>query len=377
MINQYFERRVRRIAGTISLLTFLAFAMLAFNPAVAQKMSEADQKDRIADVYEQTKTAKTAKDFTQFVDSCKELQSLDFNDENHAYIKKLMAWGLNRRGEKRLETADLLLAAGNIEQGDQALISAATDFDQATHANPKRARAWLCRGIAHVRQHNLIDAISDFSKTIELSPKNAKAYFDRAEAFYQAGQFEKAIADYNFVLKRNSGDLQALTGRAHCYHAMADYQKAFADYDSVVGLSGNRPISLVNRAEANQMLGHWQDAYDDYVTSINLKPTGVALQKIAWMLATCPEESFLRPQEALQFCRRAMDITGETPKALETQAAAESANGNFEQAKVLQDRAQEMAKSNDKLLQSRLATYKNRNVSDSGRQAKRDTTQNR
>ncbi len=377
MINQYFERRVRRIAGTISLLTFLAFAILAFNTAVAQEMSEADQKDRIADVYKQTKTAKTAKDFTQFVDSCKELQSLDFNDKNHAYIKKLMAWGLNRRGEKRLETADLLLAAGNFEQGDQALISAATDFDQATQADPKRARAWLCSGIANVRQHNLGDAVSDFSKAIELSPKNAKAYFDRAEAYYQAGQFEKAIADYNFVLKLDSGDLQALTGRGHCYHAMADYQQAFADYDSVVGLSGNRPMSLVNRAEANQMLGRWQDAYDDYMTSINLKPTGAALQKLAWMLATCPDEEFLRPQEASQFWKRAMDITGETPRALETQAAAESANGNFEKAKELQQRAKTIAKSNDKLMQARLAKYKNGNANDTDRQAKRDTTQNR
>jgi tetratricopeptide (TPR) repeat protein len=232
-----------------------------------------------------------------------------------------------------------------------------TDFDKATHLDSKRARAWHFRGIANVQRRQYDEAVSDFSSEIELKPHDVKAHFNRGEVYLSLGKFESAIADYGQVLAADSGDLEALTGRAHCHYAMAHFEQALSDYDSIVQLCPNNAMALVNRADAHQMLGQWKQAYDDYLSSVAIEPLGVGYQKWAWMMATCPEPSFLRPEEASKLCQRAIELDGETPANLDTRAAAEAAMGNFEVAKQLQHRAIALADSEDKEMQARMAMY--------------------
>ncbi len=330
---------------------------LTATDTVGQELSEGEQKQMIAVVFELTKVAKTAKEQTTFIEACESLLKKDLNENNRSYVKSLSAWGHNRRGESRLEVFESLQQAGNLEQADAALREACADFDKATQLDPQRARAWHFRGIANVQRSQFEDAIADFSKEIELKPHDVRAYFNRAEVYRCTGQPEPAIADYSQALEADSGDLEALTGRAHCHYAMANFDKALHDYDAIVQLSPENAMAIINRADAHQMLGQWQQAYDDYMSSVSIEPLGVGFQKWAWMTATCPEPKFLRPQEAIKLCQQAIELDGETPANLDTKAAAEAAMGNFEVAKQLQQRAIALAESKDKEMQARMAMY--------------------
>lgn len=347
------RQKLFRSAVIAGLLCWLASAN-----AVAQQLPDGEQKKMIAAVFELTKVAKTAKEQTTLIEACDDLLQKELSESNRNYVQSLSAWGHNRRGEKRLEVFESLQQAGNLEQADAALIEACTDFDKSTQLDPKRARAWHFRGIANVGRHQYEDALADFSKEIELKPSDVKAHFNRGEVYLSLGQYKKAIADYDQALEANSADLEALTGRAHCRYGLAKFEQALSDYDCIVQLSPNNAMAMINRADAHQMLGQWQQAYDDYKSAVAIKPLGVGYQKWAWMMATCPEPKFLRPQEAIKLCQQAIELDGETPANLDTQAATEAAMGNFELAQQLQQRAIALADSRDQEMQARMAMYR-------------------
>ena len=147
-----------------SRVVFLLLITSVSVPAFAQN-SSGTEAERVKAIYEATKTAKSAKDYTNLLESCEKLLAVELTDKNRKYITSLTGWALNRRGGLRLETAEQLKAVGNA-QADEAIAQAMSDFDEAIKADPNRWRSWLSRGIAYVSQEKLELAIEDFNKVI-------------------------------------------------------------------------------------------------------------------------------------------------------------------------------------------------------------------
>ncbi|MFK7769781.1 MAG: hypothetical protein AB8B55_21415, partial [Mariniblastus sp.] len=54
-------------------------------------------------IYDATKKAKTATDYTAFLKQCDEALNAGLSKKNHQYVASLTGWAYNRRAEKRLE----------------------------------------------------------------------------------------------------------------------------------------------------------------------------------------------------------------------------------------------------------------------------------
>jgi tetratricopeptide (TPR) repeat protein len=194
-----------------------------------------------------------------------------------------------------------------------------------------------------------------------------KAWFNRAEAKYHDGDFAGAIADYDAVLAMKAEDVESWTGRGHAFFALEKYAEALADYQSVAQqLPSNRECQI-NLGDAYQELGRWQDANQAYENSLATEPTAVAYQRFAWFKATCPDAEFKDATTAAEMIEKAMKMSGQTPINLDTLAAAQAANGNFEMAKETQQRAiqltaEKMPKNSvvHKDYQTRMAQYEER-----------------
>ena len=339
--------------------------------AVAQQTSKssqeselklADQASLVQSIYESTKTAKSPSDYSRMLELCDRVLGLeDLRQENRDYVSSLSGWALNRRGELRLETAKALKAAGN-GQFQKALQSAIEDCDRAVIAAPSRYRSWMSRGIAYAFAEDYKQALDNFSEVLKVKPDHQPAWFNRAEVLYELGRYPGAEIAYGTVLRLNSTDVEALTGRAHCRSQMKKWTEALADYDRVIELSDKDEFAILNRGDALLEMGNHQLAYVDYESAYKKSSSNRALQRLAWMNATCQSDKIFDPTKALSRIKQAMKSSPETPKMLETLAAAEAAAGDFNAAKQTQNSAIQLAsgqESDEELaaMKVRLATY--------------------
>lgn len=349
------------------------------------------QKALVNAIYNATKKAKTEKDYTEFLKQCEDALAAGLSSKNGEYVNSLIGWALNRRGEKRFELALQLEKIENRGSIDM-LKRAHDDFDRAVIADPNRHRSWMSRGIARMHADNYDQAIEDFTKVIKLKPDESNGWFNRAEALYERSKpasfvesstdgqdesqltqeeilkqqklgYEQAVADYDVVLRLDSNDTQALTGRAHANFALGNYALALSDYEQVVQLVPGNATAFINRADVHQRLENWQLANSDYKRALSIEDTSIACQRAAWFMATCPDESFLDPSQALTLIKKAIELEGDSTINLDTLAAAEAAAGNFEAAKKTLKKVIGLVSAEStpetKQYQARLALYEN------------------
>lgn len=290
-----------------------------------------------------SRSASSATEYSAIVEQCDQvLKTQPDNTEHVGYLKSLKSWALNRRAQTRMELAERFGKIGNQDQADQVLQQAATDLDMAIDADPDKWQAYRNRAVLRTGQGEYRQAIEDWTRLTGLRPDSEealKAIFNRAELQYQIGQYDAALPDYRAVLNSSEQDLQALNGCGNCLLALDRPQEAIELYDRILSLEPGNAGALVNRGDARQHLQQWAGAIQDYQDSLSAMPAGRTLQRLAWLQATCPDESVCDPVAALTSIREAIALDGESAENLDTLAAALAAGGQFDQARDVQTRA--------------------------------------
>lgn len=336
--NPVVSTRVQNLQlAIVTLICFGVTNSIAQEPATDAQTKSLDQAKVVRAIYDATKTAKSTKDFTDFLSQCEEALAADLSTENRNYVASLSGWGFNRRGEKHFEMAVQLKRIGNL-QHESAMKQAMVDFDAAIVSAPERFRSWISRGIAHVENKNYENAILDFTQVTKLKADEPNGWFNRAEAFYHRGNFQAAIHDYEVALRLNSNDAQALTGRGLSAFALDELEDALADFDRVIQLHPENDAAYLNRGDTLQGLGKWQLAIEDYQRAIKIKETSAAFRRYAWIRSTCPDPAFRDSELAKKMIDRAIALTGETAANLDALAATEAADGDFDSAKTTQQK---------------------------------------
>ena len=346
----------QRFANDLTIVLFTIFAFCISSLGISQEQAsdaapKLDQTKVVRAIFDATKTTKTEKDYTAFLDQCDEALQGELTKANREYVVSLTGWAFSRRGEKRLELAKQLKKVQN-KQFDEVMKSAMDDFDKAILADGSRIRSWKSRGIAHVANENWDEAIRDFAKVTKLKADDPNGWFNRAEALYHRGNFDYALKDYTVALQLNSSDLQALTGRGRCQLELGEFNKALEDFDAVIKLQPQSDHAHINRGDVLQKLLRWTEAKVDYEKALSLKESGTACQRIAWLLATCPQDHVRDVEAAHKMITRAMELNGKSPNNMDTLAATEAAAGNFEAAKTTQKELIELVNSEEELIES-------------------------
>ena len=148
----------------------------------------------------------------------------------------------------------------------------------------------------------------------------------------------------------------------------AKTKEAIKLFDRVVELQPDNAIAYQNRAEAHQIAGNWQLAHDDLTTGITRKATGDGYLKTAWLLSTCPDPDFFQPKNAMALAKKGQSFDKDSVTTLEVMAAVSAANGEFEAAVKLQQKAISKVDSaihlrmDPEAMNIRLATYESEEV---------------
>jgi len=329
------------------------------SPALAEKPTASA-------IYDLTKTAKTSKDFTAIIGKCDAAnEGVEAGLED---VNALKAWALSKRGQQRVDLALSIRNAGNMQQFEAVIKAAMADFNDSIAVDDAKWKPYFGRATALANQDNIEKAISDLNHAIELNPKSKKAKFNRAELLSWQKDFEAAIVDYDAVIEANADDVQAINGLAFAKLHSGKTMAAIKLFDRVVELQPDNATAYQNRAEAHQAAGNWKLAHDDLTTGITRKATGDGYLKTAWLLSTCPDPDFFQPLNALKLAKKGQSFNKDSVESLEVMAAASAANGEFEVAAKLQEKAiskistAHHLRMDEEAMKARLATYKSDEV---------------
>jgi tetratricopeptide (TPR) repeat protein len=339
---------------------WLLLATLLVWPSTATARQQTDEKlvTRIQAVSRQAKSAGTATQLAGLIEECDSILAAGPQDPSHIrYLQKLLGWALDKRGVQRMELAAEFGRAGNLEQAGKIRQQALADFDRAFREDDQRWQTPWHRGLLLTELERYTDAVNDFSSAIRLNPESAKARFNRAELQYQLGNLAEALDDYDRVLKTDPADLAAVSGRAHCLLGLGRFAEALRAYDRVVQQLPNDGWARVNRADALLALQRWPEARDDLQRAVELHGDGEFCRRLAWLLATCPDDSICDGQRALQLAELAIGKSGETEVTLDTLAAACAAAGHFDRARDIYARVIAMQDAEDPTAAIKQAAY--------------------
>jgi tetratricopeptide (TPR) repeat protein len=168
-------------------------------------------------------------------------------------------------------------------------------------------------GIIFLDKGQLDDAISKLQAAIDLRPENAPAHDNLAKALLKKGQVAEAMVHYRKFLELEPTNVEAR---------------------NTLG------TALIQQGHVREALDQWQEA-------LALQPeNGNAASNLAWVFATCPEDSIRDGTRAVELAEKAFRISGgKIPMIYRVLAAAYAENGRFADAIETAQRGAELATS--------------------------------
>jgi tetratricopeptide (TPR) repeat protein len=172
-------------------------------------------------------------------------------------------------------------------------------------------------------------AIKDFEEAIRLQPQLARAYGGRAGVYFYRKDYDRAIEDYNHWVRLEPKSAHAYSSRAFAFSKKKDYEHAAADFQEAVRIGVDDPASYNN---------------------------------LAWILATCSNAKQRDGKKAVEYAKKACELTRwKDWNLISTLAAAYAESGDFDNAVKTESKANELAPANEKAaLTKRLDLYKSK-----------------
>ena len=311
---------------------------------VPRPQSPADRL--IVEAHELSSRAETVDDYTHVIETCRRTRASQPSEQVSRYASELAGWALNRRGQLKAD-------AGQLRE-------AMLDFDDAIRADPECWRAIHNRGVLLAQSGQFEKAFDDFNRTIHVNDEFAKAYSNRAALFVVAGDLLPAMNDYQRAIELEPNFAVAHRGRGRVCHLLGRLDDSIGHYDAAVQLAPDDAYAISSRADLLTDLGRYSEAARDYERSIELDPRSPeAYRGLAWLMATCPDDSIRNPARAMELAEFALRLDEKRePVGLDTLAAAQASAGDFAAAMQTLHKAIETAPEAERTVyQDRLVMY--------------------
>jgi protein O-mannosyl-transferase len=188
-----------------------------------------------------------------------------------------------------------------------------TLFTHALAVTSKNDVALNNLGIIFLDKGQLDDAISKLQAAVDLRPENAPAHDNLAKALLKKGQVAEAMVHYRKFLELEPANVEAR---------------------NTLG------TALIQQGNLREAIDQWQEV-------LALQPdNGNAASNLAWVFATCTEDSIRDGARAVELGEKALRISGgKIPMIHKVLAAAYAESGRFADAVETAQRGAELATS--------------------------------
>ncbi len=255
---------------------------------------------------------------------------------SHIGLVILVTWGVARVFSKQ-----------NVKKALVVAISLVILFSTMLQA---RSQVWVWRS-----------SFPLFTSTLESTTKNFAILGAMGVEFMDHGEVVAAINCYERAIGFNPHFVQAQYNLGNAYVAVGRFEDAIQQYQTSLALNPDLLQACYNLGICFLKIGKEKDAVLEYETLIQKDPAHqLALQKLAWVLATSPEEMIRDGERAIQLALRAMQLsTKQNCEGLEAMAAACAEVGDFARAIEFQKEAIFIMKDlEDRNVYDRLVLYR-------------------
>jgi tetratricopeptide (TPR) repeat protein len=235
-------------------------------------------------------------------------------------------------------------------------------FQTALKFKPEGAKMRLRYAEALYQRQDVSEAITQYRAALKLQPKMSRAQLGLAEALVRSREFDEAAGLFSAVLAVNPDNARALDGLGY-YLAMRNrLDEAFPYLVKASAVSPTNGFIQLHLAMALGNKGEIAQAIAHYRLAVKLQPDlALAMNNLAWLLATHPNADMRNGVEAVEMGERAVSATKERePFYLGTLAAAYAEAGRFDDAVRTAQKTsalaqslglKELAERNERLLQ--------------------------
>jgi tetratricopeptide (TPR) repeat protein len=200
-------------------------------------------------------------------------------------------------------------------------------------------------GIVFAKRGQSAQAMEHYQKALEIKPGYMDAHNNLGIMLAGQGRAAEAMEHYQTALEikpdfaeahYNLGNLLAQQGRST--EAIEHFQKALEIKPDSPKVHYRLALALKNQGRFKAAIAHYQKV-------LELEPRHMLAQNaLAWLLATCPENSLRNGEKAVELAQQAEQLSGgRHPEILDTLAAAYAEAGRFPDAVETAERALHLA----------------------------------
>jgi tetratricopeptide (TPR) repeat protein len=237
---------------------------------------------------------------------------------------------------------------------------AISHYRQAIQIAPDFAEAYFNLGNVLRTVGRADEAIANYRQAVQARPEYAKAYNNLGAVFELQGKFDEAISNYSQALRIKPNYADAHFNLARIFQFLGRLDEAIGHYRQALLGNPNDAEVHSNLGSALQLQGKFDEALAHHRQSLLIKPDSLmALNGIAWILATCPDPNTRDAAQAIVFAERAAQLTTyQNPSVLLTLATAYAATGDYNRAVKTAEAALQFASANkDERLANQIRTH--------------------
>ena len=202
-----------------------------------------------------------------------------------------------------------------------------------------------CLVLTAVQVQYWSDGITLFRRAVEVTPKSARAHADLGDALFMAKRYGEAEEELIASLQIEPWQSSTWHYKGLVLAEQHRMEEAIAAFREALRLKPSYVQAHHGLAMACAAVGRWPEAFGHAQEAARLAPEQpVALNNLAWILATCPDPKVRDGSEAVRLAERVCELTGrKNPTLLDTLAAAYAEAGRFDEAVRTAEEARSLA----------------------------------
>jgi len=218
-------------------------------------------------------------------------------------------------------------------------------------ANLDLSESYFLVGSELALQKKFQEAIETLAQAIKLNPAKTRARLQLATLLFRFQRFAEAVPHLRMVVAEQPLGHNTRKMLALALSQSGDYANAVRHLEYLSSLDSKDAMAKLWYGHALVRTGRASEAEKLFRAALRLKPDSIlVLNELALLLATHTDPRIYNPKEALELATAATLATGNRePRVLDTLAAAQAANGDFETAIKTVDTALAQAAKDQKL----------------------------
>jgi tetratricopeptide (TPR) repeat protein len=220
-----------------------------------------------------------------------------------------------------------LLNQGRLEEASE-------HYHQALDKAPAFAEAHSNLGFLLTKQGRTAEAIEEYQKAIELNPNCAEFYNNLGNLLAAQRRADEAIGQFQKALEVEPDNAKVRYNLANILSAQGRWDEAIEHYQQALKQMPDSTHAHYQLGLALQSRGKFAATVAQLQKVLELDPRHVTAQNnLAWLLATCPDNSLRNGNKAVELAQQAVQLSGgKSPEILDTLAAAYAEAGRFPEA---------------------------------------------